>query len=87
MEFAIPFAVILFPLVALVMVIIGVVVVIRAFLQRGESARLNREEEEALRRLMDAVQKMESRIVNLETILLERSGSPEREWERKLGQS
>lgn len=75
--FAISFAFLFALVTVFVVLVVGAVLVIRAFLRRDEPRRLHEDEEMQLRRLMESLGRMEERIVNLETILLER-GAQER---------
>lgn len=52
--------------------ITALVMIIRGFQLRRDSRRLTDEEAEQLCRVMESLTKMEGRIANLETILLER---------------
>jgi hypothetical protein len=71
----IAFIPIVFFLVVLVLglgVISAIVLIIRGILLRRDDQRLGEEETMQLHRLMDQINRMEARISNLETILLER---------------
>lgn len=72
-----------FMIMAIVMtaIIVGAVVVvlvtiIRALTGRREVSRRSQEDELQYRQLMALLQKMEERIANLETILMQRQGAP-----------
>jgi phage shock protein B len=49
-----------------------IVMIFRAFGRRREEFKLTREEEDRFQRMWASLEKMEERITNLETILLER---------------
>jgi phage shock protein B len=67
-------------IIVLTVIIAGVVVlvtIIRALTGRRDAQRYSQEEELQFRQLMATLQKMEDRVVNLETILMQRQGQAE----------
>ena len=66
------FLIMLIPLVFIIAVAVVIVMIVRALTRRRDDLRLSQEEEMRFRRLLDALDKMERRIDNLETILMQR---------------
>jgi phage shock protein B len=54
--------------------VVGVVTVIRTFVNRNEVQRLSEEEQLQFRRMLESLARMEERVTNLETILNQREG-------------
>lgn len=70
----IPIVALLIPIVAIAAVTFIIVTIIRALSGRADRARLSGEERAQLELIMQAMQKMEDRVSNLETILMQTTG-------------